>query len=95
MSEMPLLVTREIAQSEQLESRDYSSLVEPAKWTVISTGVVIWAVRLGHIITTFASTASAWVYFDPLTVIQGVKEKTSADDNVTEAMFETSQKKRS
>ncbi len=62
---------------DQVEGQDYSSLVEPAKWTVISTGVVIWAVRLGHIITTFASTASAWVYFDPLTVIQSVKEKTA------------------
>ena len=94
VGEMQLLATRDVSQPDQVESQDYSSLVEPAKWTVISTGVVIWAVRLGHIITTFASTASAWVYFDPLTVIQAVKEKSSDEENITEAMFETSQKKR-
>lgn len=93
--EVQTLAQNNLNQAEGVESQDFSSLVEPAKWTVISTGVVIWAVRLGHIITTFASTASAWVYFDPLTVIQSIKEKSSSDDHVTEAMFDASQKKKS
>ncbi len=93
LSEIPLLAQREVSELERTENQDFSSFAEPAKWTVISTGVVFWAVRLGHVITTFASTASAWVHFDPLTVIQAVKEKTSADDNITEAMFDTKQKR--
>ena len=86
--DVPILVQREISQLEQVQGQDYSSFVEPAKWTVISTGVVIWAVRLGHIITTFASTASAWVYFDPLTVIQSAKQIHDSDDTITESMFD-------
>ncbi len=93
ISDLPMLAERELTQLEDAPGQNYFSFVEPAKWTVISTGVVIWAVRLGHIITTFASTASAYVYFDPLTVIHSVKEKLNSDDNITEAMFDTSRKK--
>ncbi len=67
------------------------SFAEPAKWTVISTGVVIWAVRLGHIITTFASTASAWIQFDPITLVQGVNK--SEDDEKAAQMFQSRRKR--
>lgn len=91
IGETMMFLQRDLALPDQVEDQEYTSLIEPAKWTVISTGMVIWAVRLGHIITTVASTASAWVYFDPLSVIQSVKEKNSSDENITEAMFDTKQ----
>ncbi len=97
MMDTPMFEQTDLVTLDHAEKQVFSSFVEPAKWTVISTGVVIWAVRLGHIITTFASTASAWVYFDPLTVIQSVKDKTigSESENITENMFDSDRKKKS
>ena len=89
----PMIEPQNVSQADSVERQDFSSFAEPAKWTVISTGVVIWAVRLGHIITTFASTASAWVYIDPLTVFPSGKDKTCPEDNISEAMFDADRKK--
>ncbi|MGN6547614.1 MAG: cadherin domain-containing protein, partial [Aureliella sp.] len=69
------------------------TFVEPAKWTVLSTGMVIWAVRVGQVIATFAPTATAWIQFDPLTVIQqagsiGLSDDDKEANSISEQMFD-------
>jgi hypothetical protein len=80
----------ELVSPTQNVSESSLSFSEPAKWTVISTGVVIWAIRLGHIITTFASTASAWIQFDPITLIHG-NNKNDEDDQQS-SLFDSRRK---
>ncbi len=93
-TELAWLINESSNVTEEVADRSIYTYAEPAKWTVISTGVVIWAVRLGHVITAFASTATAWFQFDPLTVIQ---QTTKNDDrestHLSERMFELAQKK--
>jgi hypothetical protein len=85
-------------QTKETHGRGAFTFVAPAKWTVISTGIVLWAVRVGQVVATLASSASAFMPFDPLTVIQqahlnGSKDDDSEANSITEQMFDNQQKK--
>jgi hypothetical protein len=92
------VLTENDRKSEATQGRGVMTFVEPAKWTVLSTGRVIWAVRIGQVIATFAPTATAWIQFDPLTVIQqagtiGLTDDDKEANSITEKMFDNQQKK--
>ncbi len=78
-----MLAERELTQLEDAPGQNYFSFVEPAKWTVISTGVVIWAVRLGTSSPRSPQLRRPTSTSTPWTVIHSVKDKLNSDDNVT------------
>jgi hypothetical protein len=69
------------------------TFVEPAKWTVISTGAIFWSVRVCQLAATLASTARVWNHFDPVVIIQQsqlslIEDEDTEADGFTEKMFD-------
>jgi hypothetical protein len=76
------------------------TFVEPAKWTVISTGAILWTVRVCQLAAALASTARAWSHFDPVVIIQQsqlslIEDEDTEADGFTEKMFDNQNKAKS
>ncbi|MGN6135723.1 MAG: Ig-like domain-containing protein, partial [Aureliella sp.] len=98
-----VLVTEPVSYLEKSERAESSEglgslvFVEPAKWTVISTGAVLWSVRVCQLAAALASTARAWSHFDPVVIIQQSQLNLIDDDDTdadgfTEKLFENNGK---
>ncbi|MGN6543719.1 MAG: beta strand repeat-containing protein, partial [Aureliella sp.] len=91
VGDQPWTIIQQDERSESGGKLSAYTFVEPAKWTAISTGLVIWSLRVYQVVATLASTAKAWTQFDPIMILQSsplAMRDEGEEDGITEKMFD-------
>ncbi len=71
---------------EEFNSNTQVSTIEDVKFiakTAIGSGVVVWVLHVSQVVTAFLAASSAWMHFDPLSILNA--SKGAAEGKLTDA----------
>jgi hypothetical protein len=77
---------------EEFEGSSQLSAMEDAKFiakTAIGSGVVVWVLHISQVVTAFVAASSAWMHFDPLSILNASKGAVEGKvSDAAEALFD-------